>query len=327
MTAIPLYSPSPASSALWKAAQAAGVVATVVLVAGLFMDPDLALFVLWNVLIPLVPVSLMVSPLIWRNVCPLATLNMALNRKSTTRKLTNGLAAKAGIVSIALLMVLVPARRFAFNTDGTSLAIVIVVVGLLALALGAVFDAKAGFCNAICPVLPVERLYGQAPLLKVPNARCPSCSLCTQRGCIDLSPEKSVAQTLGTARQTLAWLGTRFGVFSAAFPGFIVGYYTSSDVALSAAGSVYLYIGAWTIGSYLLITILIQLFKMHSALALLLLGGLAASLYYWFAVDVVLTAMGIGGVWAMALRGAALLVVGVWLAGAVPRVMQKKAAR
>ncbi|MEE8267601.1 MAG: hypothetical protein V3R97_01680, partial [Gemmatimonadales bacterium] len=72
MTAIPLYSPSPASSALWKTAQAVGVAATAVLVAALFVKPDLALFVMWNVLIPLVPISLMVSPLIWRNVCPLA---------------------------------------------------------------------------------------------------------------------------------------------------------------------------------------------------------------------------------------------------------------
>ena len=324
MTAIPMYSPSPASSALWKTAQAVGIVATVGLVVGLFVKPDPALFVLWNVLIPLVPVSLMVSPLIWRNVCPLATLNMAFNR-SATRKLTNGLAGKAGIVAIALLAVLVPARRFAFNNDGTSLAIVIVVVGLLALALGVVFDAKAGFCNAICPVLPVERLYGQAPLLKVPNARCPSCSLCTQRGCIDLAPEKSVAQTLGAARQSTAWLRTGFGAFAAAFPGFIVGYYTSSDVALTAAGSVYLYIGAWALGSYVLITVLVSLLRLSSGLALLLLGGLALSLYYWYAVEVVLTAMGIAGLWPMALRGAALLLIGVWLTGAVPRMITRGA--
>lgn len=324
MTAIPLYSPSPVSSVLWKTAQAVGVVATAVLVAGLFLQPDLALFVLWNVLIPMVPVSLMVSPLIWRNTCPLATLNMALNRQST-RKLTNGLAAKAGIVAIALLAALVPARRFAFNTDGTSLAIVIAAVGVLALVLGVVFDAKGGFCNAICPVLPVERLYGQAPLLQVPNARCPSCSLCTQRGCIDLAPEKAVAQTLGTTRQSTAWLRTGFGAFAAAFPGFIVGYYTSSDVALSAAGAVYLSIATWAAGSYLLVTVLVHLFKMQSGPALLILGGLAVSLYYWFAADVVLTAMGIGGVWPMAARGVALLVVGVWLTKAMLRVLPKRA--
>lgn len=323
MTAIPMYSPSPASSALWKTAQAVGVIATAVLVTGLFVEPDLALFILWNVLIPLVPVSLMVSPLIWRNVCPLATLNMALNRRSATRKLGKELAAKAGIVAIALLVILIPARRFAFNTDGASLAIVIVAVGVLALVLGVVFDAKAGFCNAICPVLPVERLYGQAPLLKVPNARCPNCSLCTQRGCIDLAPEKSVAQTLAGARQSTAWLHTGFGAFAAAFPGFIVGYYTMSDVALTAAGSVYLYIGAWALGSYVLITVLVKLLRLGSGLALLLLGGLALSLYYWYAVEVVLTAMGIGGLWPMALRGAALLLIGVWLTGAVPRVMRR----
>ncbi len=318
MTAIPLYSPSPASSALWKTAQAVGVAATAVLVAGLFVKPDLSLFVLWNVLIPLVPISLMVSPLIWRNVCPLATLNMAFNRQSA-RKLTNGLAAKAGVASIALLAILVPARRFAFNSDGTSLAIVIVTVGLLALILGVVFDAKAGFCNAICPVLPVERLYGQSPLLQVPNARCPSCSLCTQRGCIDLAPEKSVAQKLGVARQSTAWLRTGFGAFAAAFPGFIVGYYTSSDVALSAAGSVYLYIAAWSLGSYALISVLVHLFRLGSKPALLLIGGLALSLYYWYAVEVVLTAMGIGGLWPMASRGAAFLLIGVWLTRALAR--------
>jgi len=158
----------------------------------------------------------------------------------------------------------------------------------------------------------------------VPNARCPSCSLCTQRGCIDLSPEKSVAQILGTTRQSAAWLRTGFGAFAAAFPGFIVGYYTSSDVALSAAGSVYLYIGTWALGSYVLVSVLVQLLKMRSGLALLLLGGLALSLYYWYAVEVVLTAMGIGGLWPMALRGAALLLIGVWLTGAVPRVMAKR---
>jgi hypothetical protein len=132
-----------------------------------------------------------------------------------------------------------------------------------------------------------------------------------------------VAQTLGAARQSTAWLRTGFGAFAAAFPGFIVGYYTSSDVALTAAGSVYLYIGAWALGSYVLITVMVSLLRLSSGLALLLLGGLALSLYYWYAVEVVLTAMGIAGLWPMALRGAALLLIGVWLTGAVPRVLPK----
>ena len=55
---------------------------------------------------------------------------------------------------------LVPARRFLCNEHGIALAVVVISVAVAALAFGAVFDFKAGFCNAICPGLPVEKLYG-----------------------------------------------------------------------------------------------------------------------------------------------------------------------
>ena len=212
MTAVVHPIPSSISYALWKTTQAVGLLATIILLVGLLARPTVALFVLWNVLIPLVPVSLLLSPLIWRNVCPLATISMGLNRKAVTRKLSPEAASRTGMVAVLLLVLLVPARRFLFNTDGMALAIVIVGVALLALILGAFFNAKAGFCNSICPVLPVERLYGQAPLLKTDNARCESCSLCTPRGCIDVAPGKSIAHTVGIAMAGKRWLGTGFGV-------------------------------------------------------------------------------------------------------------------
>jgi hypothetical protein len=325
MTSIPIHTPSPPGSHLWRSAQAIGLVATGGLVAGLFVAQDVALFVLWNVLIPLVPLSLMVSPLIWRNVCPLASLNLAWQR-SGSGKLTNGLATKAAVVSMVLLALLVPARRFLFNTDGPVLAMVIVAVGVLALVLGFGFDTKAGFCNAICPVLPVERLYGQAPLLRLPNARCGTCSQCTTRGCIDLAPEKSVAQTLGSARQSARWLMTPFGVFAAAFPGFIISYYTTADVALSSAGAVYGHMALWSAGSYLLVALVVGGFRLPSAPVLVVIGGLALGLYYWFAVDVVLTAFGVtDSLWPMVGRGLALLAIAIWLAEALPKALPRGA--
>ena len=109
---------------------------------------------------------------------------------------------------------------------------------------------KAGFCNSICPVLPVERLYGQAPLATLSNPRCPDCTLCTPRGCIDLSPSKSVAQTFGPVRRSQAWLFTSFGVFAGSFPGFVLGYFTWQDVPFAAAGTVYLAVGLVSAGSY-----------------------------------------------------------------------------
>ncbi len=61
---------------LWQVAQIVALVATVAVIAGLFLRPDTTLVILWSIIIPLVPASLLVTPKLWRNVCPLATLNM-----------------------------------------------------------------------------------------------------------------------------------------------------------------------------------------------------------------------------------------------------------
>ncbi len=95
MTAISTRPEKIQGAALWRTAQLVGVVSTVVLVVGLVVEADIALDVLWNVLIPLIPASLLISPAIWRNVCPLATIN----RFVRGRTLTTGMlpAAAAGL--------------------------------------------------------------------------------------------------------------------------------------------------------------------------------------------------------------------------------------
>lgn len=322
MTAIS-STPSPATAArlgLWRTAQLLGVVATAILLAGLVTQPDLALDILWNVLIPLVPASLLISPAIWRNVCPLATLNLLTNRPSVSRTLTSGLLPGAGAIGIVLLVVMVPARRFLFNTDGLALAITIAAVAVLALALGRFFKLKAGFCNAICPVLPVERLYGQYPLMRVNNPRCVPCTMCTAKGCIDLNPSKSIAQTFGSARRSQAWLLSSFGVFAAAFPGFVLGYYTTQDGPLATAGSVYLHIAVWALASYLATVLLVWLFRASAIRAMVVLAAAAAGLYYWFAADTVTTAFEIQGAPTTAIRVLALALVAIWLWRAVQHV-------
>jgi hypothetical protein len=296
-----------------------GVLATVILLAGLLAQPDLALDVLWNILIPLVPASLLVSPAIWRNVCPLATLNTLTNRSAVHRTLTEKVLPGAGMIGIVLFVVMVSARRFLFNADGVVLAVTIVAVALLALVLGGFFQLKAGFCNSICPVLPVERLYGQHPLIRVSNPRCLPCTMCTARGCIDLNPGKSIAQTLGSARRSNAWLTTGYGVFAAAFPGFVVGYYTTQDGSLASAGSVYLHIAVWLLGSYLAVAAVVWLFRLSAARAMVLVAAVAAGLYYWFAADTITTAFAIQGAATVAIRAAALALVVVWLWRAFPR--------
>jgi hypothetical protein len=290
-----------------------GLVLTAMLLVALVAAPDAALAVLWNAAIPVLPATFLISPTLWRNVCPLATLNLMGNRFGARRALDAKLLRVAGVVGIVLLALLVPARRFLFNTEGVILAAVIVAVASLAVLLGVVFDMKAGFCNAICPVLPVERLYGQSPLAGVGNARCASCTSCTMRGCLDLAPQKSIAQVLGRSRRSHLWLHSGYGAFAAAFPGFVAGYDLTQDGPLSSAGTVYLTVAAWAVLSYLTTYVVARVFRLSATVSMRLLAVAAIGLYYWFAAPVVSTALALPG-WAPAvIRGAAFSLIGFWL--------------
>lgn len=304
----------------WRTAQAVGIAATIILMAGFFLQPELALNVLWNVLIPLLPATFLITPALWRGLCPLATLNMLSNGLLGRRRLPSKFLPTVGMLGMVLLVVLVPARRFLFNEHGVALAVVIMAVVVAALVLGAVFDLKAGFCNAICPVLPVEKLYGQHPLLVMGNPRCTPCTLCIPKGCIDLSPTKSILQALGPAYRSHAWLKTPYGVFAAAFPGFVVGYFTTTDVSLAAAGSIYLHVAMWAGGSYLVTVLLVRMLKVRAVVVLPVLAAAAVGLYYWFAAPQVASTLGVVSAGTVVIRSAALVLVGVWLWRALRQV-------
>lgn len=298
---------------LWRAARLTAVVATMVLIVGLLMAPKTALAALWDLTIPLVPASLLISPAIWRNVCPLGALNMLFNRKAAGRTPDARYLQVATTGGILLLAILVPARHFLFNTDGTALAMTIVAVAGAALALGAVFEVKAGYCNAWCPVLPVERLYGQRPLARMGNPHCDPCTLCVT-GCLDIAPKKSIGTVLGeAARPGLPWLATPFGAFAAAFPGFVLGYYTATDGPLSSAGTVYLTVAGWAAASYGVTAVVTRVFDLDWAPAVRWLAAVAVSIYYWYAAEVITKRLGLLGPGTWTVRGLALALVAVWL--------------
>lgn len=298
---------------LWSALQLAGVVATAALLAGLTMWPVQTLVVLWNVVVPVLPASFLVSPALWRNVCPLATLNMLSNGIVSRRAMSPTLGRATNAIGILLLLALVPARRFLFNADGPALAIVIVAVAIVALALGAVFNAKAGFCNAICPVLPVERFYGQRPLLRVENPRCVECAQCGVRGCVDLAPTKSIALVLGPPRQTSTWLATLFGAFAAGFPGFVLGYFLLADGGLDSAANAYAHVAAWMAASWIVTALVVTTFRIGVEQAMAALAVVAMGLYYWFAAPVMASTLGAGVPGTTIIRALAALLLVVWV--------------
>ena len=229
----------------WRWGQGAVLALTAVLLAGLWLAPARFLALFWGVVIPLLPLSFLVSPQLWRAVCPLATLNM-LDQRTGRRRRSMAISRWSEAPAIIALVVLVPARHLAFNHEAWTLALLVVAAAVVAFLAGRWFEAKAGFCNLLCPVLPVERLYGQHPLLNVANPRCPSCSVCTPRGCIDLAGTKALPQLLGPRRRNTGWMLTGFGLFALAFPAFIAGYFTIPTSPVPVATAVYAHVLGWS---------------------------------------------------------------------------------
>lgn len=318
MTAPMLLPRAPDHARFWHLAQAAGLLLTGLLLAGLVLQPDRALNILWNAVVPVLPAVFLVSPAIWRNVCPLATLTLMPRGRHAHRTLSPAAVRTALVAGVLLLVILVPARRFLFNTDGLALGITIAAVAVVSLIGGTLFKRKAGFCNSICPVLPVERLYGQRPLLRLPNVRCVPCAGCTERGCLDLSPADSAQTGVGERWSSSWWTLSPFGAFAAAFPGFVIGYYTIANGPLTTAGAVYSQVLIAMVVSWGIVTVASRLAGVAAAAALPALAVLAFGLYYWFAAEVISNAWGLGVGMMWGLRVVAFSLLLIWLVARRP---------
>ncbi len=295
----------------WRVAQVVGVLLTVALVIAFGVAPEPSLHLLWDMVIPLLPAVFLLNPMLWRNVCPLATLNDLGGRRRASPALRNAQLPAAWAIGIVLLVLLVPARRFLFNTHGLPMAVTVASVAVLALASGFVLSRRVGFCNSICPVLPVEKLYGQAPLVELGSARCADCNRCAPVGCPDIAGRKSAVQSVAGAGGA-RWIFSPFGLFAAAFPGFVIGYFTTVDGPVSSALSVYGHIALWSVASTAVAIGLITATRARSTAALFVLGGASVTAYYWFAAPRLAQAYGGGPVLEETLRVLALLGIAAW---------------
>jgi hypothetical protein len=193
--------------------------------------------------------------------------------------------------------------------------VLVILAALTAFLAGRWFEAKAGFCNLLCPILPVERLYGQHPLIEVSNPRCTSCSVCTPRGCIDLAGLKAVPQLLGPRRRSTHWMLTAFGLFALAFPAFVAAYFTVPTTPVPSVAAVYGHVFGWSGGGAVVAAGIVAGLRLPSRVALVLLAAAAAGTYYWFVVPLSLGIFGVHGVGALMLvRMPILVLIGWWAA-------------
>lgn len=334
----------------WRVAQAATLLGLLGAAVALAVAPALGLRVVWSAVVPALPAVFLLSPAFWRNICPLATLGtggapatplstaewrarlMATSslpvsgptapasapagrslptvHASADQRSRRGAIARANAAGIVILLALLPARRLLLNESALATLLLLAAAGLTAWTLGRRGERKAGFCNALCPILPVERLYGQAPLVAPGNPRCQPCTVCTTRGCLDLAGRKAVPQVLGPGRRTRAWLREPFGAFAACFPGLVLAYGLAPALATNPIGTVALFL-ALGLASWLVVLAAAAAGLSSSALVPAC-AAVAAATYYWFAGPDMGRAWGIPAL-GEAIRMAGLGMVGLWV--------------
>ncbi|MBK8046906.1 MAG: hypothetical protein IPK16_07145 [Anaerolineales bacterium] len=188
----------------------------------LIVRPALGLRVFWGAFIPMVPLLFFVAPGLWRNICPMAALNQTPRMFKFSRGLTlpRWWQEYSFVIAVGLFLVLAASRKVIFNQNGPALALLILAALGTALLMGSLYKGKSGWCSSICPLLPVQRVYGQTPFVSVPHAHCQPCLGCT-KNCYDLSPkyalladfhdpEPSICRLSQGVCGTLSWLHSWF---------------------------------------------------------------------------------------------------------------------
>jgi len=199
----------------------------------------------WLGTVPLVPLILLIAPHLWRNICPVAALNLAAarvgrgGREIAPARLPRGTTIwikRHGVaLGACILWLLVPLRLLLFNKSALATLVLILMIVLAALALGFFGSWKAAWCSSICPVYPVEKLYAAAPMWTLRDARCvpaspaESCYSCALH-CLDVPATESrywtAMEKVGTAYTSEAFEG----FFLASFPGFVLAYWLLSTI-------------------------------------------------------------------------------------------------
>jgi hypothetical protein len=173
----------------------------------------------WTMLLPLLPISIVVMGFPnWRRICPLAffgELGRLLNR-GTQRRVPKWFERWFFPVTFGFLLSMLLLRLVATNGDGVWLSGLLIALALAAFLTNRIFTGKT-WCNFICPVGLVERIYTEPNSLPdVSNSQCVRCTAC-KKHCPDIDQENAYWQDITSP-------GRRVAMF--AFPGLVLAFYT-----------------------------------------------------------------------------------------------------
>ncbi len=285
---------SKGSRVTWRIAQVVVFAFGIYIIAMLLLQPEIGLYLLWDVLIPILPLIFVLVPGVWRNICPLATFSMLPHQLNISKKKILSLKWQARflIIAVSLLMIIVPLRHAVLDQYGVITGIVLLVVAVVAFGLGLVFDWKSAWCSGICPVYPVELLYGSRPILTVQNMQCRTCTDCVK-------PCRDSVRGATPVDVTRYKSGKIIGLMLiACFPGFIIAWFnvkfspSTPLINMIIVSYTWAFMGA--VVSIITFVIMYKLSGIPKKILIRVYAATAVSLYYWFKLPVVLGMSGDG---------------------------------
>ena len=265
----------------WHPIRAASLAATLALCVLLVVRPSIGLRLLWEVVVPLLPITFLAAPGLWRNVCPLAASNQIPRLLRITRGITLPAAIRdrAYLIAVGGFIAIVGARKILFNRSGVASAALILGAMLAAFVGGSIFKGKSGWCNSICPMLPVQHLYGQTPFVLIPNSHCQPCVGCT-RNCADFNP--NAASTADQYDEDPS-PGVNRRLFAGAFPGLILAFFLVPNAPDLPAPEIYLRCTLWVMASLGTFAAADAVLRLSRHWLTALYGAAALTIFYWFA--------------------------------------------
>lgn len=311
-----LAMPSKVTLRFWHAVRFVSIAVFIGVIVAAVVRPADALTFFWGLVIPVLPAVFLIAPGAWRNVCPLAGANQASRYLGVTKQVTAPawLRNHGFTIASALFLGIALSRKVLFNRNGVALAVLLGTL-LVGAALGGRFlKGKSGWCSSICPLLPVQRVYGQTPFVGVANSHCRPCVGCT-KNCYDFNPRVAYVADMHDPDQ--GFRGPR-RLFVGAFPGLVLGYFLVPDAGKLSDLEVYGRCALWIGGTIAIFAILDNVVRLSPNLLPPLFGATAFTLFYWFGSSKVAAALGklVGGDWndiVAPVRVSAAVLAAVWL--------------
>jgi CRP-like cAMP-binding protein len=202
-----------------------------------YVFEDYAGGVVWTIVVASLPVFIvLVGYHRWRRICPLAFFAQlpARLKRPGTRKAGPWLEANYYYVAFGVFFVSLWLRLIATNGDGQAISAFFTLLSLTALLFGVLYTGKT-WCNYICPVSFIEKIYTEPHgLRETRNSQCAKCTAC-KKSCPDINEENGYWKDLDSRPKRFVYY---------AFPGLVFGFYFYFYIQSETWH--YYFSGAWT---------------------------------------------------------------------------------